>query len=560
MEGEERMTRKNINSLFQFKNTEFIMIFLFFTSIILVLSLSGYTFLGIQDEVQLQSTLSAGDPKNYMISYPLNVFLTMLYAKMPEIPWYSVLMLLYIWLISLLMTIYIAKFDYSKFLKWIMLLLFTLLLIFMLFEVSVTLLTLLLIAFAVPLIKNHQIFFWFLLYLASFLRVELILSVLPLVILGYLLQINKKSFSQKNILVIILFITAISVNHLSSSLNKEYSEWLEFTKSRLYFTDLAGIDKHQILSNDEFQLSRTWWICDLDIYPVAKIPQAAGSTLDIVLQRVLNPKNIKRLLRKLYYNKFLILLLLFTAYIVYIEKNNLRRTYYILFALGFLSLILVKDTQRTTFPLMLMWSLLFFFELLEKRKNLEMKGLLFVLLLFVTVEIPWTKVTQYQKNERLVSEFKDLINRNNMELEISSGFTASWDLTIKVLMQGHLLYEKDWVDYRRYLLLSGWFTMHPLCLKQHDITFKNTKRKYNTYYEYLLDKKTGIIGDLKGKAHINPFLANNLLRMYDEKFVKEPGCNHKVRIVDHTEYFAIRQIVKVCDENASGHNKEKRKF
>ena len=274
IEDAGEIIRKNISILFQSKNTEFIMMFLFFTSVILLLSLSGYTFLGIQDEVQLQSTLSAGDPKNYMISYPLNVFLTMLYTKMPEVPWYSVVMLLYIWLISLLMTIYIVKFDYSKYLKLIMLLLFTLLLIFMLFEVSVTLLTLLLIAFAVPLIKDHQIFFWFLLYLASFLRVELILSVLPLVILVYLLQINKKSFSKKNILAIILFITAISINHLSVSSNKEYKEWLEFTKSRLYFTDLAGIDKHQILTNDEFQsvknLSDNFLLANI-VLPISRV-------------------------------------------------------------------------------------------------------------------------------------------------------------------------------------------------------------------------------------------------------------------------------------------------
>ncbi len=525
---------------------KFIIIFLFFTSIILVLSLSGYTFLGIQDEVQLQSTLSSGDPKNYMISYPLNVFLTLLYTKIPGIPWYSVVMSLYIWLISLLMTIYIVKFDYNKYVKLIIFLLFTLLLIFTLFEVSVTLLTLLLIVFAIPLIKHHQVYFFFLLFLASFLRVEIILSVLPLFVLAYLLQINKESFTKKTILISLLFIAAISINHLSESMNKEYKEWLEFTKARLYFTDLAGADTKHILTNDEYHLSCTWWICDLDLYPVAKIPQAAGSTLDIVVQRVLKPQALKYLLRKLYHNPFLLLLLLLTVYIIYREKNNLRRGYYILFVMGFFALLLVKDTQRTTFPLMLMWSLLLFFELLEKRKDLAMKGLLFIVLLFVTVKVPWTKVTQYEKNEQLVTEFKDLVNRNNMKLEISSGFTANWDLTIKVLMQGHLFYEKNWVDYRRHLLLSGWFTMHPLCLEQHDITFKNIKRKYNTYYEYLLDKKTGIIGDLKGKAHIRPFLANNLLRMYDEKFVKEPGCKHKIHIVDHSEHFVISQIVKEC--------------
>ena len=97
-----------------YQKTEFIVVFLFFISIILLLSLSGYTFLGIQDEVQLQSTLSAGDPRNYMTSYPFGLFVSMLYTRMPEVPWYSVAMLLYTALISFLMALYVAKADYGK--------------------------------------------------------------------------------------------------------------------------------------------------------------------------------------------------------------------------------------------------------------------------------------------------------------------------------------------------------------------------------------------------------------------------------------------------------------
>ena len=539
-----------------YQKTEFIVIFLFFILIILSLSLSGYTFLGIQDEVQLQSTLSVGDPKNYMTSYPFGLFLSMLYTQMPEVPWYSVAMLMYTTLISFIMALYVTKANYGKHIKFLLFALFTVLLVFILFKTSVTLLTLLLIAFTIPLIKAHQTFFWFLLFLASFLRVEIILSLLPLFILVYIIQIKKTSFSIKKILFALFFVIAISSIHLSVSLDKEYKEWLDFTKSRLYFTDLSGVDKHQILTNDELQLSHTWWICDLDLYPVEKIPQAAGSILDIIQDKASRPEALIELLSKIYHRKFLLLLLLLTAYIVYLEKNNLRRSYYILFAIAFLTLIMVRGPERVVFPLKLMWSTLLFLKLMEKRKDLLVKGVLFVLLFFITVKIPWTKVTHYQKNEQLVTEFKDLVNRNNMQLEISSGFTASWVHVVTVLKQGHLLNEKDWVDYNRHLLLSGWFTMHPLCLKQHNISFKNVKRKYNSYYEYLLDRNTGIIGDLKGEENIRPFLANNLLRMYDEKFAKELGCYHKVNVVDQSEHFAIRQIIKVCDENVVVYNQD----
>ncbi len=533
------------------KKTEFIVIFLFFVSIILFLNLSGYTFLGIQSDIQLQSTLSAGEPRNHMMSYPFSIFVSMLYTNVPGVPWYSIIMVLSIILISFMMALYVAKADYGKYVKFLLLALFTALLIFMLFETTITLLTLLLVVFAIPLITSYQSFFWFLLFLASFLRENIIISILPLVILSYMIRIKKISFSKKNILLAFFFIALIVGNHLSVSLDKEYKEWLDFDKSRMYFTDFGGLDKHQILTNDEFQLARSWWICDLDLYPVEKIPQAAGSILDVVQEKVSRPNFFLNLAARIYHNKFLALLLLLTAYIVYLEKNNLRRGYYILFVIGFLTLFMVKDTQRTTFPLLMMWSVLLFFELSEKRKDSLAKGLLTVLLLFVMIQIPWIKVIHYKQNEQMVSEFKDCMNRNSMQLEMPVGFTASWKLSTTALMQNHLFQEKDWIEYHHDLLLSGWFTTHPFFFKQHNISFKNIKRKYDSYYEYLLDSNTGIIGDLKGKTHVNPFLSDNLLRMYDEKFAKGSGCYHKIKIVDQSEHFAIRQIVKVCDKNTS---------
>ena len=138
-----------------------------------------------------------------------------------------------------------------------------------------------------------------------------------------------------------------------------------------------------------------------------------------------------------------------------------------------------------------------------------------------------------------------LLAKNPMQLEITSGFASSWELLTTVLKQNHLLDEKNWVDYNDDLLLSGWFTMHPLCLKQHNISFEGVKRKYDRYYDWLLDPHTGFIGSKGETKHIQPFLANNLLRVYDEKLA-EPGCHHEVRKVDESKHFVIHQIIKVC--------------
>lgn len=548
--------RESIAMLDKFKNKKFIIIYMFFISIILFLSLSGYTFLGVQDEVQLQSTLMAGDPRNFMMSYPLNLLISLLYTQFPAVPWYSILMLLYISLISFLMSIYIVKSEYDKYLKYILLLLFTLLLIYLLFDVTVTVVCLTLIVLAVPLIHNHQVYFWILVFLASLLRVEMIVNLSPLFLLAYLIFVKKPSFNSKKTIVILFLLIAISFNYLSSSFDKEYKEWLHFQQARIYFNDKKGTNKKHILTEDEFKLAHSWWICDLGIYPADKIIQAANSNIDVMLDTVFTKSGVRRAIGKTYRHKILILLILLTIYILYLEKNNLRRSYYILFAIGFFSLILVKDQQRTTVPLIILWCTILFPALLKNHKENLSKVLLLFLIVYIASVTPWTKVTRYQQNEKLVHEFKDLANRNShMKLETSSGFSTSWGLTQTVLEQNHLLHEKDGVYYDNdNLVLAQWFVLHPMFFEQHDISFKNIKRKYSTYYEYLLDDNTGVIGS-KDKTTINPFLAGNLLRIYDTKFA-EKGCHHEVKTLDESEHFLINAIVKVCDENTSDQAEE----
>jgi len=73
------------------------------------------------------------------------------------------------------------------------------------------------------------------------------------------------------------------------------------------------------------------------------------------------------------------------------------------------------------------------------------------------------------------------------------------------------------------------------------------ERKYSSYYEYLIDDHTGIIGS-KEKTIIDKFLTKNLLRIYDEKFENNNSCYHKVEIVDQSKNFIISRIVKKCEK------------
>jgi len=545
------MMKKNLLSLNRSSKIGFVVLFIFFISIILFLSFSGYTFLGVWDEVRLQSTLAMGEPRNYMMSYPLSVFVAYLYTKIPVFPWYSILILLYMFLIAFLMALYILKSSYDKFLKYFLLFLFVPLLIFILFNVSVTLISLLLVVFAVPLIRNHQAWFWILLFLASLLRVEMLLNVAPLILLAYLIVVRKNSFTKKNIIVMFIVLVGMTANYLTSSLDKEYKEWLTFQKARIYFNDKKGTNKKHILTEEEFQLVRSWWICDEGLYPLEKVMKAAGSNLDVIQDIVLTPHAILWVLRKGYHNKILILLSLLTLYMLYLEKNNLRRSFYLFFTMGLFALLLVKDVPRTTDPMIMLWGMILFLGLLNERKEICAKCLLLFMTLFTISETPWEKVRDYQENEQLVHEFKELVGRNShMKLEPASGFTLSWKGVRTAVKQNHLLYEKDDIDFNHHFIHAQWFAMHPLFFKQHDISHKGIQRKYNSYYEYLLDKNTGIIGS-KDKVTMNQFLVNNLLKIYDEKFA-EPGCRHKVEMVDQSEHFMINRVVKVCNSSPLG--------
>lgn len=536
---------------YKYKNTQFMGVLLFFIIIVLVLITMGYTFLGVQDEVQLQSTLAAGDPRNYMMSYPLNVFVSFLYTLVPELPWYSITVSVYLFMIIILMSYYISEIHYNKTIQYLLFILFTAILFLILFHVTVTIISLIFVVLIVPLIRDKQLYFWILLYIVSLLRIEMIVNISPLILLVYLMLVQKSFFNTKNSIFVFVLIGGITLNYMSSSFNKEYTEWLTFQKARIYFNDKKGTNKKHILTDDEYNLVRSWWINDLDLYPVDKVVEAANSNIDVILDIVLTKDAIKKALRKAYNNPILILLILLTLYSIYIEKSNIRRGYYFLFIIGFFSLIFVKDVQRTTIPVILLWSVWLFMILKHRHKELLTKVLLMALIVFIVSDTSWTKVINYKENKILIDEFKTLVNKNkHMKLETPSGFFSPWILTRELFMQNHLFYEKEGLNYNGNLVLAHWFTMHPLFFKQHDISFKGVKRKYSNYHEYLLNENTGTIGS-KGKIGFNsfgfnPFLTNNLLRMYDEKFITNSECHHAIKIVDESEHFIIKQMIIQC--------------
>jgi len=541
------------------EKNQYIILVLFFVLTTIIFIITDYTFLGLQDETQLQAILKSGDVFNGMTSYPFAVIVGSLYSYFPHIQWYSVMMIASTFLIMGVLSLYIVKIDLGRywfniFFKIVLFLIALIVLTYAMLNINITALTLFLVVVSVPFIRTKPILFWSITFIASFLREEMIFAILPLLVIVYVINIDRQYLDKKKILISLVLFIGILFNHFSYTLDTEYKKWLDFTEKRAYYTDFGGSTNHNdLLTHDEYQLAKTWWILDLDLYPVDKIYKAAGSTLDIVEKRLYSyTSTVKYIERILQRHPILYWLLGLSFLIAFILKSGWRLGWYLLFAMGVIILLVLKDVERVTLPILLLWSLMLFVDIwyanIAKFKWIR-EGLMLVLLLVIAsilwVKLPLNKIYEYEEKEALLYELKDIIQRNSMQLEITSGFASSWTILIDTLMENHLFDEENWVGYDRELLLSGWFTKSPLPYKQHKISFDGIKRRYNNFHDWMLVSNHGFIGSKGESSHISVFLALNLMRMYDETFPKD-GCNHMPIIVDQSQHFIIHRIIQRC--------------
>ena len=532
--------------------------FLLYFVLIVVMIISHRTFLGVQDEAQLYATLKNGEPINYMTSYPLALIGSFLYSHFPSMQWYSIIMTFYIVLIAFILSVYISNINFenrytSYIFKIVIFFIGVLLLIYQLLEVDVTSPTLLLIALSLPLIRKHQIYFWAIFWIASFLREQIIFSILPLVVIAYLLNVDRSYFNKKRVAIIALLVAGILFNHFSYKLNKTYNNWMEFTEKRAFYTDFGGIGKQGILSDDEYHLAKGWWIADFDLYPKEKIEKAAGGTLDLIKEHI-KYHHIDREIRAVFTrHPYFYSLIILSIFVSLLYRSWSRFILYSIFLSGFIILLVIKDVDRVTLPVTLMWWTLILSDIYILRDKLKyiVAPLMFFILIwmgyYLKNDIPFERIKNFHQREALAKELKDLLNKHkNMEFEITSGFPSSWEYLIEAIKQDHLFDEKNWIDYDNDFLLSGWFSGVPMLYKQHHISFNGVKRKYAHYHDWLIDPKTAIVGSKGERRHERIFLLKNLMRMYDEKFPKK-GYKHLVKIVDETPHFIIHQVILTKD-------------
>ncbi len=538
---------RHINTFFKIdiKIQSVLVLFLYFTAVSLSIILSGYTFLGSNDGLNLLAFLVDGESRTLIMSYPLSTLISTLYDKVPQVQWYSITIFIYMSVISVLFSIYITKLK-DKHLQIILILLSTVILIHAWLGITITLMTLLLIVLAVPLIRDHQVAFWSLFLLASFLRMNIIVSILPLLVITYLLLFKKASLTIKKVIVILILLSAVLFNYISPSLDHEYKEWLQYSKARAYFIDLNGIDKKDILSEDEKIITHTWWVQDEVLLPTEKVIQASGSKTDVIINRFTH-LTTNNTLGIFYRHKLLIFLFLITMYIIYYKEQKISpRILYVLFVIGLFTLFIVRDTWRVTFPLVMLWSILIFLKLFKDQKITLLKSFLLIAALIWIIELPIRRIIHNQENENLKNEFIHLAKIHpTMTYEIPYSFPRDYDSNLgAVLSQNHFFNEGQWVSVDNdKLLLPSWIIRHPYFYKSYEISTKEEKRKYKTYYEFLMDGNTGFIGSKRTDSLLN----TAILKMYDKHYPVQEDCHHAVKVIDELEHFSITQIIEKCE-------------
>jgi len=82
---------------------------------------------------------------------------------------------------------------------------------------------------------------------------------------------------------------------------------------------------------------------------------------------------------------------------------------------------------------------------------------------------------------------------------------------------------------------------HPYFYKSHHIS-RDKKRKYASYYDYLIGSESAFIGSKERDEKINA----RILGMYDKLYGEKGECVHKIKGIDESEHFSVVKVERVC--------------
>ena len=121
----------------------------------------------------------------------------------------------------------------------------------------------------------------------------------------------------------------------------------------------------------------------------------------------------------------------------------------------------------------------------------------------------------FKENTQLQKEARDLIKQSGKICEVSINYPTGFSNELNTVFKAnYLFHENSWPQLNdKEILPTGWLVRNEFFYISHNLSDKYTKRKYASYYEYLIDDKTAFFGSrrlVKDKSF------NLLLNEYDK--------------------------------------------
>ena len=517
--------------------------FAIFCLVSLSLILSGYAAIVTNDDWMLFNLLRDTDTYGTLVmSYPLSYVLTQLYRISPSFPWYSLLLSALLLFYTYLMSHYIY-WAQNKLQKVLLFIASMLLIVFFWLHMTITALSILTMTISLGFAKKHFRYALVFLFVAFMLRADLVAMFVPFWIIGVLILRNPLHFLRQDYYAILIFFVLIGASFFVEKLDQDYTTWKSFNQARAVTSDMHILDPSNVLTKEQKFLMISEWLQDDILLPTQKVIKANANPKVEILTRLSSFDYINFFHYRL--AAWFYLLIGVSLFLMFFYRKNWRIVLIPIFITGIMLLIVMRDVDRVTIPLFLMWA----FIIIESLKKHRLVNTLF-LSLFVLIFLYYSSASMqyryFKENTALKREAQALIDKTGVVCEISMGFPTQFSAELISLMQvNYLFHENDWLHMNQNEILpNSWISRHPFFYKTHQINFNGIKRKFDNYYKFLLDDHTGFLGsrylqESQGAAY--------LLYLYDKEYLKDrPTCKHVIALVAVSENFSISQIRIDC--------------
>jgi len=525
------------------KIPEHLYYFIIFSLLSLVLIFNGYAAIVTNDDWMLSNFLKAADTYGTLImSYPLSYVMTHLYALFPSLPWYSLLLSALLLFYAYLMAHYIEKTE-DKIQKIMLFLSSTLLVVFFWLHMTITALSILTMMISLGFVKKNLSYALGFLFLAFMLRMSLVSMLIPFWIIGMLLIRNPLHFLRKDFYALLGVIVLVLSTFFIESLDTHYSKWKIFNQARALSSDMQIVDPHNVLTKAEKLLLANGWIQDDILLPTKKVIQANANAWGEIIKQLISFNYLDFFQYRL--TIWFYLFVGVSLFLAYQNKKSWKIILVPLFIIGIMFLIVMRDVDRVTIPLFIMWAFILT-QSINKQKTLNTLFISVFTFSFFYYSSASIGYRYFKENTALKHEAKNLIKKSGIACEFSMNFPTQVTPELVSLGQvNYLFHENDWLKInKKEILPNSWVSRHPFFYETHQISHNGIQRKFANYHEFLIDEHTGFIGSrLLQESKALPYL----LHQYDKQYLSnQPNCRHTVALISVSEHFSVSQIKVVC--------------